>query len=189
MGTLDVVTTATAVVARVEQTEQELSRGVRRLVWSNAGHPPPVLVTSTGKVSLLQAPSAELLLGVAPEVPRGESTVELEAGSTVVFYTDGLVERRGEVLDEGLARLCGVLEEVAAGDPTLDALCDAVLERVLPQRPEDDVALLAVLCTRNTDATATASSAALRAVGADQSAQSGLEGGTSVEGGRALTPP
>lgn len=144
MGTLDVVTTATAVVARVEQTEQELSRGVRRLVWSNAGHPPPVLVTSTGKVSLLQAPSAELLLGVAPEVPRGESTVELEAGSTVVFYTDGLVERRGEVLDEGLARLCGVLEEVAAGDPPLDALCDAVLERVLPQRPEDDVALLAV---------------------------------------------
>lgn len=62
----------------------------------------------------------------------------------MVFYTDGLVERRGEVLDEGLARLFGVLEEVAAGDPTLDALCDAVLERVLPQRPEDDVALLAV---------------------------------------------
>ncbi|MEZ0164022.1 SpoIIE family protein phosphatase [Kineococcus sp. LSe6-4] len=144
MVTLGVGTTATAVVARLEQTPQEARRGVRRLVWSNAGHPPPVLLTPAGGVSWLQAAAAELLLGVLPEGPRGESVAALEAGSTVLFYTDGLVERRDEVLDDGLARLRGTLAEVALGDPTLDELCEAVLERMLPQRPADDVALLAV---------------------------------------------
>nr|WP_179756752.1 SpoIIE family protein phosphatase [Kineococcus aurantiacus] len=144
MVTLDVGTTATAVVARVEQTEQEARRGVRRLVWSNAGHPPPVLLTPRAQVSLLEAPAAELLLGVLPDVPRGESVTELESGSTVVLYTDGLVERRGEPLDDGLARLRGALEELAPQDLPLDALCDAVLQRMLPERPEDDVALLVV---------------------------------------------
>ena len=144
MVTLDVGTTATAVVARLEQTEQEARRGVRRLVWSNAGHPPPVLVTPRGEVSFLQAAAAELLLGVLPEVPRGESVAELEAGSTVLFHTDGLVERRGEALDDGLARLARCLGELAPRELTLDALCDAVLQEMLPERPEDDVALLAV---------------------------------------------
>ncbi|WP_432542889.1 PP2C family protein-serine/threonine phosphatase [Kineococcus sp. SYSU DK002] len=144
MVTLDVGTTATAVVARLEQTEQEARRGVRRLVWSNAGHPPPVLLTPRGEVSALQGRSAELLLGVLPDVPRGESVAELEAGSTVLLHTDGLVERRGEALEDGFARLARCLEELAPRDLPLDALCDAVLDRMLPQRPEDDVALLAV---------------------------------------------
>ncbi|WP_432561414.1 SpoIIE family protein phosphatase [Kineococcus sp. SYSU DK003] len=144
MVTLDVGTTATAVVARLEQTEQEAQRGVRRLVWSNAGHPPPVLVSPRGEVSLLQARATELLLGVVPEVPRSESVAVLEAGSTVLFHTDGLVERRGEALDDGLARLTRCLGRLAPQDLALDALCDAVLQQMLPERPEDDVALLAV---------------------------------------------
>jgi serine phosphatase RsbU (regulator of sigma subunit) len=144
MATLDVGTTATAVVARLEQTAEEARRGVRRLVWSNAGHPPPVLLAPGGTATSLQAAASDLLLGVAPELPRGESVAALAAGSTVLFHTDGLVERRGETLDAGLARLHGVLEELAAQDLGLDALCDGVLERMLPERPEDDVALLAV---------------------------------------------
>ncbi|WP_432548121.1 SpoIIE family protein phosphatase [Kineococcus sp. SYSU DK004] len=144
MLALELGTTATAVVARLEQTAEEAERGVRRLVWSNAGHPPPVLLVQHAGVSLLQAPAAELLLGVWPDAPRSQSSVALEAGSTVLFYTDGLVERRGETLDDGLSRLESVLHELTAADLALDALCDAVLDRMLPQRPEDDVALLAV---------------------------------------------
>jgi serine phosphatase RsbU (regulator of sigma subunit) len=113
-------------------------------VWSNAGHPPPVLLTPAGTATSLQAEAAELLLGVLPEAPRSESVVALEAGSTVLLHTDGLVERRGEALDDGLARLHRVLEELAAQDLDLGALCDEVLARMLPERPEDDVALLAV---------------------------------------------
>ncbi|WP_380172242.1 SpoIIE family protein phosphatase [Kineococcus sp. DHX-1] len=144
MVDLQVGTTATAVVARLEQTVDEAGRGARRLVWSNAGHPPPVLVTPSGQVSLLHARTADLLLGVLPDAPRGDSVVDLEAGSTLVFCTDGLVERRGEGLDEGLTRLTAVLEDCVRRDLTLEALCDELLERVLPERPEDDVALLAV---------------------------------------------
>ena len=141
---LDVGTTATAVVARVEQTPEEARRGVRRLVWSNAGHPPPVVLTPGGTATALQGAASELLLGVLPDAPRTESVVVLEAGSTVLLHTDGLVERRGEGLDDGLARLRDVLEELAARDLDLGALCDEVLDRMLPERPEDDVALLAL---------------------------------------------
>ena len=146
MLALEIGTTATAVVARLEQTEDEdeAANGAQRLVWSNAGHPEPVLLTPQGHVSFLRAEEAELLLGVVPGVPRSQTSRTLGVGSTVFFYTDGLVERRGEALDDGLARLREVLCECAAADPALDALCDAVLERMLPQRPEDDVALLAV---------------------------------------------
>ncbi|MBB2901153.1 serine phosphatase RsbU (regulator of sigma subunit) [Kineococcus radiotolerans] len=141
---LEVGTTATAVVARVEQTPEEARRGVRRLVWSNAGHPPPVVLTPGGTATALQGAASELLLGVVPDAPRTESVVVLEAGSTVLLHTDGLVERRGEGLDDGLARLRDVLEELAARDLDLGALCDEVLDRMLPERPEDDVALLAL---------------------------------------------
>jgi serine phosphatase RsbU (regulator of sigma subunit) len=141
MIVLDVGTTATAVVARLEQSSGEARRGVRRLVWSNAGHPPPLLLTPTGKVHFLQAQAqaCELLLGVLPDALRSESVAVLEAGSILLFYTDGLVERRDEALDEGLERLRATLKEFAAQDLTLDALCDAVLDRMLPVRPEDDV--------------------------------------------------
>lgn len=135
-------TTATAVVARLEQTEDELERGVTRLRWSNAGHPPPMVVMPDGSVSPLTSLEADLLLGIDPGTPRVETQVVLDRGATVLLYTDGLVERRGQGLDEGLALLRSTLAELA--DLPLDEMCDALLARMLPDQAEDDVALVAL---------------------------------------------
>jgi serine phosphatase RsbU (regulator of sigma subunit) len=77
---------------------------------------------------------------------RAETTVELAPGDTVVLYTDGLVERRGRSLDEGLDLLRDCLAE-HAGHP-LEQLCDEVLDRMLRGTPQDDVAIAAVTLDR-----------------------------------------
>jgi serine phosphatase RsbU (regulator of sigma subunit) len=84
----------------------------------------------------------DLLLGVDPASPRSESELVLERGTTVLLFTDGLVERRGTDLDTGLARLVDVARELA-GQP-LDELCDDLIERLVQGHPEDDVALVAL---------------------------------------------
>jgi anti-sigma regulatory factor (Ser/Thr protein kinase) len=66
----------------------------------------------------------------------------LEDGSTLLFYTDGLVERRDSPLDAGLARLRQALS--ALYDQPLESLCDELLARLLPGEADDDVALVAV---------------------------------------------
>lgn len=143
---LQVGTTATAVVARIEQDDEQRREGARVLRWSNAGHPPPIVVSWDGTVEVLDAASPNLLLGIAPHLPRTESVVTLEPGATVLFYTDGLVERRTEHLDHGLARLCGVLEQVFGLG--LDEMCDELIARMLPGEPEDDVALVVLRLNR-----------------------------------------
>jgi hypothetical protein len=88
--------------------------------------------------------------GRAPESPAGhrsprprlESEVELERGSTFLLYTDGLIERRGRDLHEGLDLLRDTLAGLAGLPP--DDLCDELLARMLPAQPQDDVALVAV---------------------------------------------
>ncbi len=142
METLQVQTTATVITARFEQTDEERQRGVTRLRWSNAGHPPMMVVEPDGSVTVLAAAEADLLLGMDPQSVRTESVVVLEHGSTVFFYTDGLVERRGQSLDEGIHRLREALE--AFSERTLDDLCDLLLAALLPDEPDDDVALVAV---------------------------------------------
>ncbi len=142
LETLQIATTATAVVARLEQDDDERARGITRLRWSNAGHPPPMVVNADRTVTVLAGAEADLLLGIDPHASRVESEVILDRGSTVLLYTDGLVERRGQSLDEGLARLRELLARVG-GEP-LDVLCDQTLRAMLPARPEDDVALVAV---------------------------------------------
>ena len=142
MAGLAVGTTATAVVARLEQDEDERRRDVTRLRWSNAGHPPPVLLTPDGTVTALSGLGHDLLLGIDPRSTRIDEEVALDRGSTVLLYTDGLVERRDQDFDAGLLRLREAIGELAEED--LDDLCDGVLARLLPERAEDDVALVAV---------------------------------------------
>ena len=126
---------------RLEQDPDQAGRAVTSLRWSNAGHLPALLLTPDGQVSMLDT-DQNLMLGVDPTVPRTETVTEVERGSTVLLYTDGLVERRGAHLDDGIAYLVGVLTELAR--LPLDELCDQVLHRLLPQDNEDDVALIAV---------------------------------------------
>lgn len=144
MQTLQVATTATVIVARIEQNEDERERGITRLRWSNAGHPPLIVIHPDGTVAPLPTLDADLLLGIDPTSSRAETAVVLDRGSTVLLYTDGLVERRGQSLDEGLNRLRDVLAGLASQDLGLDELCDATLRELLPGHPEDDVALVAV---------------------------------------------
>jgi hypothetical protein len=122
---------ATAVLADVRPDQ-------RTLRWSNAGHPPPVLLGPDGRARLLQTPP-DPLLGLGGSGGRSEHVRSLEPGSSVVFYTDGLVERRPVPLQERLRWLAGVLEGRHALDP--EALCDHVLDQ-LDGPASDDVALL-----------------------------------------------
>ncbi len=144
LETLQVDTTATAVVARLEQTSEEVEQGVTRLRWSNAGHPPPVILTTDGTVQVLEAPEPNLLLGLDSAADRTEQEVIVDRGSTVLIFTDGLVERRGEDLETGLERLRRELSHLGEGNPPVDELCDRLLAQMVPGRREDDVALVAV---------------------------------------------
>jgi serine phosphatase RsbU (regulator of sigma subunit) len=93
-------------------------------------------------VLVLAGVEADLLLGIDPHSPRMESRVTLDRGSTVLLYTDGLVERRGQSLDVGLGRLREALAELA--HLPLSDLCDELLLRLLPPTRDDDVAMVAV---------------------------------------------
>jgi phosphoserine phosphatase RsbU/P len=132
---LQVPTLITVVVAAVEDGE-----GAVTLRWSNAGHPPPVLVRGDGTTELL-ARRPEPLLGIDPTTRRTDHQLGLRPGDTLLFYTDGLVERRRWSLDEGTDWLLGQLE-LRGRDP-LDELCDGLLAE-LGGGTADDVALLAV---------------------------------------------
>jgi PAS domain S-box-containing protein len=131
-------TMATALVAELRPGTD----GGTAMRWSSAGHPAPVLLAPDGRVTLLDAVPADLLLGVDPDQPRTDHGTVLTAGCTLLLYTDGLVERRDREIDEGTAALVEVLAE-CTGLP-LDQLCDRVLERLFLPDAEDDVAVLAV---------------------------------------------
>lgn len=141
MRTLGIATTATAVVARLEALPPT-APAPWRLSWSNAGHPPPVVLDAAGRATVLAGPSADLLLGVDPATVRRQHTVDLHPGATVVLYTDGLVERRHQSVDAGIDRLVGLLGSLAGAPPA--ALCDELLRSLVPERPDDDVAVVVV---------------------------------------------
>ncbi|WP_136519960.1 SpoIIE family protein phosphatase [Cellulomonas telluris] len=140
MRDLAVGALSTAVLAKVEQPPDLAAQGLRRLRWSNAGHLPPLLLHPDGRAELLRRPG-NLLLGLRSHVERHDHVVTLAPGATVVLYTDGLVERRGERLSAGLERLRGHAETLAP--LPLEELCDRLVHD-LAQGSEDDVALLAV---------------------------------------------
>ncbi|MGN6688697.1 MAG: SpoIIE family protein phosphatase [Actinomycetales bacterium] len=112
-----------------------------RFRFSNAGHPPPLVLSPTGAVRVLDSDHVSPLLGAGARGSHVEQVEELETGSTLILYTDGLVERRGQSIDEGLSRLAEVVATI--GDLDVDAACDVILQ-LLPERPDDDVALLVV---------------------------------------------
>jgi PAS domain S-box-containing protein len=133
-------TLATAAVARIESAG--MPDGSRRLRWANAGHPPPILLRPDGTTTVLGGPVGDLMLGVERTARRAESVRELAPGSTVLLYTDGLVERHGSTLDVGTARLCELLARFR--DRPLGELCDALLAEMLQGRRQDDVAMVGV---------------------------------------------
>jgi len=128
---------ATVLLAVVEQPDE---RGERLLRWSNAGHPPPLLLRADGTTEFLET-EPDLLIGLAAGIPRTDHSVVLEPGATLLVFTDGLVERRDSSLTEGLEWLAAAVRELRHLSP--GALCDELLARV-GAGSEDDVALLAL---------------------------------------------
>jgi serine phosphatase RsbU (regulator of sigma subunit)/integral membrane sensor domain MASE1/anti-sigma regulatory factor (Ser/Thr protein kinase) len=110
------------------------------LTLAKAGHPPPLIMTTTGESRFIVGGLAPPL-GVAHVLNYEETTVELEAGSTLVLYTDGLIERRGESLAAGMARLAQVTAE-APND--LEAASDHIIASLLGDGVADDTAILMI---------------------------------------------
>ena len=135
LSTLGIDTLITVVVA----TAEVRSDGTAAVRWSNAGHPPPAVLRADGSAELLE-PAPNRLVGAGP-VWRDDHAVLLCPGDTLLLYTDGLVERRGVPLDDGLAWLTGQLRALAARP--LEQLCDGLLGG-MSGRLADDVAVLAV---------------------------------------------
>ncbi|WP_282087170.1 SpoIIE family protein phosphatase [Streptomyces tendae] len=139
MPVITTVPLATLILARVEGDPE---RGPWTLRWTSAGHPPPLLLSPDGTACYLEAGQG-LLLGTGPVggADRPDATHPLEPGSTLLLYTDGLVETPGSDLDTGLDRL--LRHALTLVDEPLDRLCGKVLAH-LPPGSSDDVALLAL---------------------------------------------
>jgi PAS domain S-box-containing protein len=108
--------------------------------WSNAGHPPP-LILRDGAVRFL-TDGASVLLGVTAGADIREAHTDLRDGDMLILYTDGLVERRGESLQDGLNRLALAVTRIDI--ESAENACDAVLEAMAPPggARDDDVAVL-----------------------------------------------
>ncbi|WP_275466047.1 SpoIIE family protein phosphatase/ATP-binding protein [Streptomyces noursei] len=109
----------------------------RRCGMARAGHPPPALVHPDGTVEFPELPACPPLgLG---DVPFETTELHLPEGTQIVLYTDGLVEERTRDFDVGMEMLRGALSRPGRSP---EENCRAVLDRLLPERPRDDVALL-----------------------------------------------
>ena len=125
---------ATAVLARLRRDDDGYE-----LTFANAGHPPPVLLRPDGGVEVWwEAP--EPLLGLVPRDERSTHRRRLPPGSTLMLYTDGLVESPAQLIDEGIRRIREAIQGKAAL-PT-DDLCTLLLNTAT--RRKDDVALLVI---------------------------------------------
>ncbi|MER5760376.1 SpoIIE family protein phosphatase [Streptomyces sp. NPDC002082] len=135
---LNLPASGTAVHAHV----RPVADGHWHLKWSNAGHPAPLLLTPDGRVESL-AEHDVLLHHALPPGPRTCGTRSLPPGSTLLLYTDGLVEERGTDIDENVERLT---RELAAAPPgiRLHALLRSLLDTIGPREAQDDTVLFAV---------------------------------------------
>ncbi len=119
----------------------EFDAGTSSMRFVRAGHPPPLVRSPDGRVTAVNG-QGSLPVGVSPNARYEASLLDLSPDTTLLLYTDGLVERRGEALEDGIARL----ERILADAPdSLEELCDHVIEQSAPD-PEraDDIAVLAL---------------------------------------------
>ncbi|MFJ8148853.1 SpoIIE family protein phosphatase [Streptomyces sp. NPDC096048] len=127
----------TMIFARIALGDDQLWR----LSWTNAGHPPPLLVTHDGQAHYL-ADSHGILLGSGAGRPRPDIVTVLPPRATLLFYTDGLVETRHHSIDRGLDRLRRHAASLA--HRPVSSFCDSLLHAVRPDDNDDDVAMLAL---------------------------------------------
>ncbi|MFF0199954.1 PP2C family protein-serine/threonine phosphatase [Streptomyces sp. NPDC005017] len=131
---------ATCLIARVDP-----ARG--QITLASAGHLPPAVIDAHGQTTLLPVP-------VGPPLGTGlggyeAGTYRLGRGETLLLFTDGLVEHRGEDIDRSLDRLARLR---FAGEPDVEAVLESVLTRLDARHAEDDVAVLAARLHPRADA-------------------------------------
>jgi serine phosphatase RsbU (regulator of sigma subunit) len=115
----------------------------RTVTYSSAGHVPALVASHDGCCTLLDR-ARGLPLGVGLKAPpRREAVVDLAHGSILVFYTDGLVERRGETIDAGIDRLAAAV--AAHQHRSCHDLSEAILASLHGDGPTDDDTALVVL--------------------------------------------
>jgi serine phosphatase RsbU (regulator of sigma subunit)/anti-sigma regulatory factor (Ser/Thr protein kinase) len=108
---------------------------------TSAGHPPPLVLYPDGTVTLVEG-GRGLPLGAGPDTKYRQAVVELPVGTVLLLYTDGLIERRGRPIDDGLDELKRAASE---GPSEPEELVEHILERLVGDEERgDDIALLAV---------------------------------------------
>lgn len=118
----------------------DVSNGLMR--FGSAGHPPPLLISPSGRVRFIEDGRNPLLGVPAPRAEEG--VVALEPGTVTLLYTDGLFERRDRPIDQGMAELRATVERLWNESIGLDDLCDQLLAGMSDEQSVDDVALLAL---------------------------------------------
>lgn len=127
---------ATAVKVRIDTDQQTIA-------YSSAGHLPPVLLHSSGDCELLDQATDPPLATRPEQTPRLEARAHYEPGDCLVLYTDGLVERRDENIDDGISRLTSALASVTGEDA--ERVADEVLSRMgVLEGAADDIALVVI---------------------------------------------
>ncbi len=111
-----------------------------RVRLANAGHPPPLLRTGAGDVTLLEG-GRSLPIGAAPDATYADVELPIERGSTLVLYTDGLVERRSEPIDAGIRRLAEIVRDATG---SVDEIADRIVRDLESSEHADDIALVVV---------------------------------------------
>jgi serine phosphatase RsbU (regulator of sigma subunit) len=129
---------ATVFFARLEREPDQA--GSLLLRYANAGHLPPLLRLPDGTVEVLED-GVSVLIGVGVGIAHVNAEKRVRLGSTLLLYTDGLVEQRDRGFAEGIEQLRTVLAE---GPEEPDALREHILERMVPGSREDDIAVLVV---------------------------------------------
>jgi PAS domain S-box-containing protein len=111
-----------------------------RLSWANAGHPAPILRSAGGESGYLER--GEGLIGIKDSAYENRQEV-IGSGDTLILFTDGLIERRGEPLDAGVERL---ERAVSLGPESPQALCEHILDELLvsEEQLQDDVTAVVV---------------------------------------------
>jgi anti-sigma regulatory factor (Ser/Thr protein kinase) len=117
-----------------------LTYSTGELVYSSAGHPPAIIVHSDGTTQMLENGQG-FPLTIQPDQTRPEARITMPPRSTLLLYTDGLVERRGDPIEDGMARAAHLVNDGRSGE--LDALADELMSCLEPAGGyADDVAIL-----------------------------------------------
>ncbi|MGY0021522.1 GAF domain-containing SpoIIE family protein phosphatase [Streptomyces sp. YJ-C3] len=140
--TLGIAASGTLVHAHLRPTG---TGGAWEMVWTNAGHPPPIVICPDGAIEHL-TDHGLLIHPALPVKPRTVHRRLLEAGSLLLLYTDGLVERPGVTIDDGITQAGLRLQSLR--DVDLPTMLERLTDSVAGHTPSDDIALLALRIPR-----------------------------------------